>query len=60
MGHAADAKQYGERSLEAASDAGDELWQLNACVLIAQSHGTFTFPINFVYHVSRRAKQSVS
>lgn len=39
MNHASEAKQYGEQSLEAAVDAGEELWQLNASVLIAQCHG---------------------
>jgi len=31
------AKEYGEKSLEEAKKAGDEVWQLNASVLIAQS-----------------------
>ena len=48
MHHAADARQYGERSLEAATEAGDELWQLNACVLIAQSHGLSLPPTLFI------------
>jgi len=39
MNHAAAAKEYGEKSLEAATEASDDLWQLNACVLIAQSNG---------------------
>jgi len=39
MNHAAEANEYGEKSLEAATEADDELWQLNASVLIAQSHG---------------------
>ena len=39
MNHAAEAKEYGEKSLEAATEADDELWQLNASVLIAQSNG---------------------
>jgi len=34
-----EAKEYGEKSLEAATEAADELWQLNASVLIAQSYG---------------------
>jgi len=39
MNHAAKAKQYGEKSLEAATEAADALWQLNASVLMAQSCG---------------------
>ncbi|ELU16005.1 hypothetical protein CAPTEDRAFT_154109 [Capitella teleta] len=31
------AKDYGEKSLSAAEEASDDVWQLNACVLIAQS-----------------------
>ena len=34
-----EAKQYGEKSLTAAREAKDELWQLNASVMIAQSEG---------------------
>lgn len=33
------AREYGEKSLEAADEAGDEIWQLNATVLIAQCQG---------------------
>ena len=40
MNHSGEAKEYGEKSLEAATEAGDELWQLNASVLIAQCHGS--------------------
>ncbi|KAG9350118.1 hypothetical protein JZ751_026471 [Albula glossodonta] len=32
-----EARDYGSRSLEAAADTGDEKWQLNANVLMAQS-----------------------
>ncbi|XP_036406300.1 tetratricopeptide repeat protein 25 [Megalops cyprinoides] len=32
-----EARDYGSRSLEAADDTGDEKWQLNASVLVAQS-----------------------
>jgi len=39
MNHAAEAKEYGEKSLDAAVEAADELWQLNASVLIAQCYG---------------------
>ncbi len=33
------AKDYGERSKKSAMDAEDDVWQLNASVLIAQAHG---------------------
>ena len=33
------AKDYGERSKTSAMDAEDDVWQLNASVLIAQAHG---------------------
>ena len=36
------AKDYGEQSLEAADEAEDRVWQLNASVLIAQAEGMFT------------------
>jgi hypothetical protein len=36
------AKDYGERSMAAAEEAQDDVWQLNSCVLIAQSQGAFT------------------
>jgi len=39
MGASLDAKEYGEKSLSAAEDADDDLWELNARVLIAQSQG---------------------
>lgn len=39
MNHAAEAKAHGEKSLDAATEAADELWQLNASVLIAQANG---------------------
>lgn len=35
-----DAKEYGQKSLAAARDADDQVWQLNATVLIAQAEGT--------------------
>jgi len=47
MNHAGDASEYGDKSLEAATEAGDALWQLNACVLIAQSHGPYN-PTSFL------------
>ena len=40
LGKWQDSKQYGEKSLTAAREAKDELWQLNASVMIAQSEGS--------------------
>lgn len=34
-----DAKEYGQKSLAAAREADDQVWQLNATVLIAQAEG---------------------
>ena len=34
-----EAKEYGEKSLTAARDAEDKMWQLNASIMIAQSEG---------------------
>jgi uncharacterized protein HemY len=39
LSHYEEAKEYGEKSLKAAEEADDELWQLNASVLIAQANG---------------------
>ena len=39
MGNYKEARDYGEQSLEAAEEAEDEVWQLNASVLIAQADG---------------------
>lgn len=39
MGHNDDAKDYGQKSLSAADEANDDIWQLNATVLIAQAEG---------------------
>ena len=39
MGEYDEARDYGEQSLEAAKEAEDEVWQLNASVLIAQADG---------------------
>ena len=43
LGEHQDAKEFGEKSLEAAKDAGDNGWQLHACVLIAQSEGVYKY-----------------
>ena len=39
--HYQEAKDYGEKSMEAANEADDDVWQLNASVLVAQAEGTF-------------------
>ena len=39
MGKHEQAKEFGEKSLKAAEEADDDVWQLNASVLIAQSEG---------------------
>lgn len=39
LGEYEDAKEYGEKSVEAAIEADDPGWQLHARVLIAQSEG---------------------
>ena len=41
LGKFADASSYGEQSLDAASQASDENWQINSSVLIAQAEGKF-------------------
>ena len=35
-----EAKEYGIKSLDAAQDCGDQVWQLNAFMLIAQAEGS--------------------
>ena len=40
LGHYSQARDYGERSLDAAKSADDDVWNLNATVLIAQCQGT--------------------
>ena len=39
MGNYDEARDFGEQSLGAAEEADDEVWQLNASVLIAQADG---------------------
>ena len=39
LGDNAKAKDFGEKSLVAAKDAEDDVWQLNAGVLVAQAEG---------------------
>ena len=34
-----EAQEYGEKSLKAAQEADDDVWMLNATVLMAQSQG---------------------
>ena len=40
LGNYNDAKEYGEKSLTAAKEAEEDVWTLNATVLVAQSQGT--------------------
>jgi len=60
MNHAAEAKEYGEKSLEAATEAADELWQLNASVLIAQSHGQQSASSTVFLYTSSCCRQHVA
>lgn len=39
LGHLDKAREYGEKSYEAAEKADDDQWQLQATVLIAQAQG---------------------
>ena len=39
LGDFQEARDCGQKSLQAAQEAGDDVWQLNASVLIAQSEG---------------------
>lgn len=43
MGDFEEARDFGEKSLSAAEEVGDGVWQLNALVLIAQSQGVGTY-----------------
>ena len=36
-----DAKEFGQRSLAAAHEAEDEVWELNATVLVSQAEGRY-------------------
>ena len=36
-----DAKEFGQKSLAAAEQADDKVWQLNATVLVGQAEGKF-------------------
>ena len=38
-GNYTDAKEYGEKSQDAAEESHDQFWQLNASMLIAQTEG---------------------
>ena len=35
------AREYGEKSMKCAQEANDQVWQLNASVLVAQSYGKY-------------------
>ena len=39
LGRFADAASYGEQSLDSATQASDDNWQINSSVLIAQAEG---------------------
>ena len=39
LGNYTESHDFGEKSLQAAQEAGDDVWQLNASVLIAQAEG---------------------
>ena len=43
-----DAKEYGQKSLAAAEEADDKVWQLNARVLISQAEGLLLVRAYFV------------
>ena len=40
LGNFQDARDFGRKSLVAGAEAKDEVWQLNASVLVAQAEGT--------------------
>ena len=40
LGRFSDASAYGEQSLESATEASDDNWQINSSVLIAQAEGS--------------------
>ena len=46
LGNHGEARDYGEKSLTAAGDAQDHLWQLNASVLVAQAESKCTWNIH--------------
>ena len=39
LGNNEEAQQFGEKSATAAQEADDDMWQLNATVLMAQAEG---------------------
>ena len=47
LGHFSDAKEFGDKSLEAAQEADDDVWQLNASVLVAQSLGKLRWELTW-------------
>lgn len=46
MENCEEAKKFGEKSLEEAKNAEDDVWQLNASVLVAQAEGLDYVTIN--------------
>lgn len=47
-----DAKEYGQKSLAAAQEADDQVWQLNATVLIAQAEGKPVKILFTIFYIS--------
>ena len=41
LGNLSEAREFGEKSLAAANESQDQMWQLNASVLIAQAESKF-------------------
>ena len=54
LGHFSDAKEFGDKSLEAAQEADDDVWQLNASVLVAQSLGKLRWELKWCIYTERR------
>ncbi len=44
-----EAREFGDKSLSAAKEADDKMWQLNASVLIAQAESEFTIIYIYIY-----------
>ena len=43
LGNYSEARDFGEKSLATAREAQDQIWQLNASVLVAQAESEFSF-----------------
>ncbi|KAJ8414354.1 hypothetical protein AAFF_G00052240 [Aldrovandia affinis] len=57
--HYKEARNYGLRSLEAADETGDEKWQLNASVLVAQSEVKLGNHVSGVAHFERALERAM-